>query len=160
MSGHGWRTEQADVAAIVGARHGDPFAVLGPHATPEGLAVRVFVPGAADVTVLGPDGRPVLTLERRHPDGFFEGLLPGRQTSLAYTLEARSADAAWRSHDAYAFGPVLGPLDDHLLVEGTHRELYARLGAHPMRHEGVGGVHFAVWAPEAKRVSVVGTFNL
>ncbi|MDB5415281.1 MAG: 1,4-alpha-glucan branching enzyme, partial [Rubritepida sp.] len=61
--------------------------------------------------------------------------------------------------DPYAFGPSLGPLDDHLLIEGTHRRLYERLGAHPVTHEGVAGVRFAVWAPHARRVSVVGRFN-
>ncbi|MGH7106181.1 MAG: 1,4-alpha-glucan branching protein GlgB, partial [Acetobacteraceae bacterium] len=159
MIGRGWRVEEADVAAIVGARHGDPFAVLGPHATSGGLALRAFIPGAEALTAVGPDGKPLLKLEQRHPDGFFEGFLPGGEASPAYTLEAANATGTWRLHDPYAFPPVLGALDDHLLVEGTHRELYARLGAHPMWLEGIAGVHFAVWAPEAKRVSVVGDFN-
>ncbi len=159
MTKDGWRADEADVEAILGARHGDPFAVLGPHATAEGLAVRAFVPDAEEVSVLGADGRALAKLERRRPEGFFEGLLRGRQAPFAYTLEAAKGAAVWRLRDPYAFSPVLGALDDHLLVEGTHRELYARLGAHPMLHEGVGGVSFAVWAPEARRVSVVGDFN-
>ena len=65
----------------------------------------------------------------------------------------------WEFDDPFAFGPVLGALDDHLLLEGTHRRLYERLGAHPMHHDGADGVHFAVWAPNASRVSVVGDFN-
>ena len=85
--------------------------------------------------------------------------LPKRTARFAYRLRATRAAARWTFRDPYAFGPVLGPLDDHLLVEGTHRRLYERLGAHPMTHEGVEGVHFAVWAPNAQRVSVVGDFN-
>ena len=65
----------------------------------------------------------------------------------------------WTVEDAYLLGPVLGPLDDYYIGEGNHLRLYDRLGAHPMRHEGHEGVHFAVWAPNASRVSVVGDFN-
>ncbi|MGH7120302.1 MAG: 1,4-alpha-glucan branching protein GlgB [Acetobacteraceae bacterium] len=155
----GWRADAEDVAAILGARHGDPFAVLGPHATQWGLAVCAFVPGAEEVSVLAEDGRPAIKLEERDREGFFEALLPDERAPFAYTLEAVKGANVWRFKDPYAFKPVLGQVDDYLLVEGTHRELYARLGAHPMRHEGASGVHFAVWAPDAQRVSVVGDFN-
>ena len=159
MTPDGWRAKAEDVAAIVGASHSDPFAVLGPHLTAEGLALRAFVPDAEHLTVLADDGRTVLELERSHRDGFFEGLLRGQAAPVTYRLEARRGGSVWQLRDPYALPPVLGSLDDHLLVEGTHRELYARLGAHPMVHVGVAGVHFAVWAPEARRVSVVGDFN-
>ena len=78
---------------------------------------------------------------------------------MRYRLRATNADGTWTVDDAYAFGPVLGQLDDWLVGEGTHAMLYERLGAHPMTHEEVAGVHFAVWAPNAQRVSVVGDFN-
>ena len=61
--------------------------------------------------------------------------------------------------DPYSFGPVLGPIDDYLIAEGTHLRLYDKFGAHQITHEGATGIHFAVWAPNAKRVSVVGDFN-
>jgi 1,4-alpha-glucan branching enzyme len=98
-------------------------------------------------------------LERRHEAGFFEGLLPGKRPPPGYSLRATNRDSAWEEVDPYSFGPVLGPLDDHLLVEGTHQRLYERLGAHVLNHEGIDGVHFAVWAPNASAVALVGDFN-
>ena len=154
-----WQVSEADIRAIVEARHMDPFAILGPHATPDGLAVRCFEPGAASIELLAENPARRIALDRRHPEGFFEGLLPGDKLPIAYRLRASRGDSAWEFRDPYAFGPVLGQLDDHLLVEGTHRRLYERLGAQPMTHEGVAGVNFAVWAPNARRVSVVGDFN-
>ncbi len=98
-------------------------------------------------------------LDRLHADGVFEGLIPGAAPHDAYRLFAANADGDWVVEDPFRFGPVLGPLDDHLLVEGAHRRLFDKLGAHPMPHEGRDGVFFAVWAPNARRVSVVGDFN-
>ena len=95
----------------------------------------------------------------RRQDAFFEGLIPGARLPFAYRLRAANAGGAWEIEDPYRFGPTLGPLDDHLLVEGTHRRLHQRLGAHPTVHEGVAGTRFAVWAPKAARVSLVGQFN-
>jgi len=153
-----WRVADADIAAIVEARHADPFALMGPHAVSGGLAIRAFVPHAEFLSVVAREGGPAVPLEGRHDAGFFEGLVRGAMP-FAYRLAAKNASAAWSLDDPYAFGPVLGEVDDYLLVEGTHRQLYERLGAHPMIHEGVEGVHFAVWAPCARRVSVVGDFN-
>ncbi len=101
---------------------------------------------------------------RRDEAGFFETCLADCRQPVPYRLRAENAGGTWELRDAYAFGPVLGPLDDYLLVEGTHRLLYERLGAHPLRHvclagQAADGVHFAVWAPNAARVSVVGDFN-
>ena len=159
MSRLTWGARAEDVAAIVGARHGDPFSVLGLHETASGLVVRAFVPGAQTVQAISRDGRVITDLERVHPDGFFEGLIRERKTRFAYALRAANASNSWESIDTYAFGPSLGPLDDYLLVEGAHQKLYERLGAHVIEHEGVDGVRFAVWAPNAHRVSVVGDFN-
>ncbi len=152
-----WRLGDEAVLALA---HGDPFAVLGPHATPAGLAIRAFVPGARTLEARSLDGRWTASLERRHPEGVFEGLVSeGGAVHDAYRLYAANAGGAWDFDDPFRFGPVLGPLDDHLLVEGTHRRLFERLGAHPMTHEGAEGVHFAVWAPHATRVALVGDFN-
>ena len=154
-----WRASDPDIAAIVGARHADPFAILGPHRTPNGTAIRAFVPGATSLSAVDPTGVAIAELQMRHSDGFFEGLVPDRPTLAAYRLRASNAIATWELDDPYRFAPVLGPMDEYLLIEGTHRRLYDRLGAHPLRYEGVEGVHFAVWAPNARHVSVVGDFN-
>ena len=144
------------IEAIVAGHHDDPFAVLGPHDGPDGCRVRAFVPGAESLEALARDGTTLAPLARLHPGGFFEGLLASR---VPYRLRARRGDASWTIDDPYAYGPVLGPMDDWLMAEGTHARLFDRLGAHAIEHEGVAGVHFAVWAPNAKRVSVVGDFN-
>ena len=154
-----WRLADSEVAAIARARHADPFAVLGPHAVKGGVVVRAFVPHAETLEARAPDGALIAVLERRDGEGVFEGLAEGAALPLAYRLRAANAGGAWDFDDPFRFGPILGPMDDYLLVEGTHRELYRRLGAHPMAHEGADGVGFAVWAPNARRVSVVGDFN-
>jgi len=154
-----WQATEDDIAAIVGARHGDPFAVLGPHQTAAGQVIRALVPGAAQVLVCGPDGVTTVAMFQRHPDGFFEALIPCGAVWHRYSLRAANAGGTWELLDPFMFPPVLGAMDDYLLIEGTHQALYQRLGAHPMRLDGVAGVHFAVWAPNARRVSVVGDFN-
>jgi 1,4-alpha-glucan branching enzyme len=159
MAGPAWRATKADIAAIVGARHGDPFAVLGPHSVTAGLVVRALVPGATSVFVEGPDGTAAIPMTCRHPDGFFEALISGGFGQHRYRLRAENAAGAWDFDDPFSFGPILGAMDDYLLIEGTHQKLYERLGAHLMTLNDVPGVHFAVWAPHASRVSVVGDFN-
>jgi 1,4-alpha-glucan branching enzyme len=144
------------IEAIVAGRHDDPFAVLGPHAVEGAWRVRAFIPGAESVAVLAPGGETLARLSLLHPGGFFEGGIPGRDP---YRLRATRGTESWIVDDPYAYGPVLGPMDDWLLVEGTHARLFDRLGAHAIAHEGTLGVHFAVWAPNARRVSVVGDFN-
>jgi len=161
MSDRTWKARESDVDAIIAGRHGDPFAILGPHDIKAGAVVRAFVPHAEFLDVIGADGAVVSRLERRHDAGFFEGLvdptLAGRERR--YRLRATNRTASWDLDDPYSFGPVLGPMDDYLLLEGTHRRLFERFGAQVMTHEGVDGVNFAVWAPRAARVSVVGDFN-
>jgi 1,4-alpha-glucan branching enzyme len=158
-----WQASDEDVAAIAGARHPDPFALLGPHRVMPGGApgyvLRAFVPGAETVSAVDEAGTPIATLVQRGETGFFEAFVAKRTARFGYRLHATRGTARWSFRDPYAFGPLLGPLDDHLLVEGTHRRLYERLGAHLTTHEAVEGVAFAVWAPHALRVSVVGDFN-
>ena len=158
MADPDWTLPAPEVEAIVSGRHGDPFAVLGLHPSGNDWVVRAFVPGAEELEVLDKDGKRLVWLPRRHAAGFFEGSLPvsSRQT-LGYL--ARNAGGSWTVIDPYLLGPVLGPLDDYYIGEGNHLRLHDRLGAHPMRHEGHEGVHFAVWAPNAARVSVTGDFN-
>jgi 1,4-alpha-glucan branching enzyme len=152
-----WSAPQEVVAAFLASRHADPFALLGPHEAGGGLVIRAFVPHAETLEVLHEGGRAQLT--RRDDAGFFEGLVPGATLPFAYRLAAGNAGGSWAFDDPYRFGPALGPLDDHLLVEGTHRRLHERLGAHLVTRDGAVGVRFAVWAPNASRVALVGGFN-
>lgn len=144
--------------AIASAAHGDPFSILGPHPAGQGFIARSFIPGAAEVTALSLEGEELGQLHPGAADGLFEGKIAvtARQP-LRY--RARNADAVWEVEDPYSYGPVLGPMDDYFIAEGSHLRLFDRMGAHQIHHEGVEGVHFAVWAPNARRVSVVGDFN-
>jgi 1,4-alpha-glucan branching enzyme len=147
----------AAIAALVAGRHGDPFSLLGPHQAAQGWIVRAFCPGAHGVTVLAGDGATLAVLTREHPDGLFSGPIPGR---VPYRLRIDWPGGVQEIEDAYAFAPLLGPIDLHLIAEGRHRRLGEALGAHAVTVDGVEGVRFAVWAPNARRVSVVGDFNL
>ncbi|HYZ32862.1 MAG TPA: 1,4-alpha-glucan branching protein GlgB [Crenalkalicoccus sp.] len=141
------------VEALVAGRHGDPFALLGRH----GEEVRSFQPGAQGVAVLARgDGEELGRLERVHPAGLFAGRVP-RQAP--YKLRIEWPGVVQETEDPYDFGLLLGPLDLHLFAEGRHLELGRIFGAQAMVVEGVPGVRFAVWAPNASRVSVVGPFN-
>jgi len=153
-----WRAPEDRIDAILAAREDDPFAILGPHLTPDGWAIRAIVPDAISVRALTREGAPLTDLERRKGD-FFEALLPEGSAIPRYRLEATRTAGVESYEDSYAFGPALGPMDDYLLLEGTHRQLYKRLGGQLATHEGADGVLFAVWAPNARRVSVVGDFN-
>ncbi len=152
--------DEPQIAAIVAAAHGDPFAFLGMHKTASGVVVRAMLPGAREVAVVdAATGDTVAQAERVHPAGFFVAAVPQQREPFAYRLRVRW-DIGWHEFDdVYRFLPVLGDLDIHLLTEGNHLASYQKLGAHPIRHEGVEGVAFAVWAPNARRVSVVGDFN-
>jgi 1,4-alpha-glucan branching enzyme len=129
-------------------RHGEPFAMLGPHdggivaLVPD--AERLWAVGAATVALA------------RVAEGVFAGPWP---EGTPYRLRAEGAAGRWEFDDPYRFGPVLGEIDEYLIGEGRHRRLWQALGAHLICHEGVDGVHFALWAPNAQRVSVVGAFN-
>nr|WP_210257845.1 1,4-alpha-glucan branching protein GlgB [Xanthobacter sp. SG618] len=133
----------------------EPFAVLGPHEGPQGRYVRVFVPGAEAVAVQPKAGPQALFLEPGPIDGLFCGPLP----EGAYGLSIRWPKRTEETEDPYAFGPLLGDLDLHLFSEGRHFRLTDALGAAPVTVEGIAGTRFAVWAPNARRVSVVGDFN-
>jgi 1,4-alpha-glucan branching enzyme len=148
------------IEAVVEARHGDPFSFLGMHKTAAGLSVRAMLPGAQDVSVIeSATGQVVAKGAQVHRDGFFVATLPERKEPFRYRLRVSSGGAQHEFYDLYSFPSVLGDIDIHLLAEGNHLASYRKLGAHPLVHEGVEGVAFAVWAPNARRVSVVGDFN-
>ena len=154
--------DKPSVAALVAGRHGDPFAALGLHAAPDGrFWLRSLQPGAAQVDVLdGHTGKTLCTLPPRDAQGLFEGVIPRRRKPFAYRLAINWADGRYEIlDDAYRFGPQLADADLQLLAEGRHPAPYAVLGAHRMDIEGVAGVRFALWAPNARRVSTIGDFN-
>ena len=150
--------EIADIQALVRAEHPDPFSVLGPHADGKGgQLIRAFLPGAVSVQVLAREGQALLgSLEQAQTPGLFVGHFVQAQ---AYLLQVDWGDAQQISEDPYSFGPLLGEMDLYLFAEGNHRDLSHCLGAQLTHVDGVPGVRFAVWAPNARRVSVVGDFN-
>jgi 1,4-alpha-glucan branching enzyme len=137
----------------------DPFATLGVHPEGRGFSASVLLPGAEAIVAHDLAGAAVGTLSLAHPGGLFFGrvTIQARQPLRYHATYADGGDY-WFT-DPYSFGPVLGPLDDYYFAEGSHERLFDKLGAHPIVHEGVDGAHFAVWAPNARRVSVVGDFN-
>ena len=150
-----------DADKIASGTHADPFSVLGMHVVDGHPTVRVYHPDADGVDVLdAKSGRKVLSLEPvLNNSGLFTGTATRRKNAFAYRLRFTRGDDVWEMQDPYSFGPVLGEMDEHLIAEGAHLNLWQVLGAHVMEHEGVTGTHFAVWAPNAARVSVVGNFN-
>jgi 1,4-alpha-glucan branching enzyme len=162
-----------DFELIVRGEHSDPFAILGPHwITKDGqpsLAIRVFRPNAVEVTVMGAKENDVHATTQIQPEGLFEAHVPppafgaaagDTVAPTAYRLRVRFADGnVLETLDPYAFPPVLTDYDLYLSGEGTHYLNYEKLGAHVREVAGVRGVYFGVWAPNAKRVSVVGNFN-
>ncbi len=153
-----WKTNEAEIDAVVSGRHGNPFGLLGLHQSGKTWVVRAFVPGAQSLEVMGDGGKSLGQIAKRHDAGFFEGKVSLKER-LPLTYLAANGSGRWTVADAYLLGPVLGPLDDYYIGEGNHLRLYDKLGAHQLSHEGHDGVHFAVWAPNASRVSVVGDFN-
>jgi 1,4-alpha-glucan branching enzyme len=145
---------------IVAGEHHDPHSALGVHPERSGLVVRAFRPWATSMRVLPKRGSPV-EMEQLDPAGLFAAYLPRRNAPLDYRLEATWADGStFVFDDPYSLPPSLGELDMHLIGEGRHEELWEKLGAHQRELEGVNGTAFAVWAPAARSMSVVGDFNL
>ncbi len=143
--------------ALCAGHHADPFALLGLHKEGSHQVVRAFLPHATRV-IVRQQGRDVCELAQRDERGFFAGALPDRTSGLNYRLAVEWDGQMVEIDDPYRFPPVLGEMDVWLLSEGTHLRPYEKLGAHPCQFDGVAGVRFAVWAPNARRVSVVGDF--
>jgi 1,4-alpha-glucan branching enzyme len=149
----------AERELIAGGEHPEPHRFLGAHAARGGTRIRVWRPEASAVTARLHDGT-TLALERTHPAGLFEATVRGVTPPIRYELEVSYPDGnAFSLIDPYTFPPQLGELDLHLAIEGRHHELYERLGAHPKVVDEVAGTVFAVWAPSARAVAVVGDFN-
>jgi len=151
-----------ELQSILNAEHSDPFHILGEHAVEweekPAIAIRAYLPGAQQLWVLRES--EVIPAQLIHADGFFEAVFPNEAQVFRYRLRADYGDGNEVSfEDPYRFPPTLSEFDLYLLGEGTHHKSYEKLGAHPTEVEGVPGVAFAVWAPNAQRVSVVGNFN-
>jgi 1,4-alpha-glucan branching enzyme len=150
--------DPAELASLAAGRHSDPHRILGAHPAQGGVVIRACHPEAASAECVLPDGTEV-PLEPLGPAGYFGGFLRGRALPLRYRLRFHfPGGGAWEQEDPYRFMPSLGDMDIYLISEGTHRCLWEVLGAHPQQLEGVDGVGFAVWAPNAQGVSVVGDF--
>ena len=155
-----------DIDLLACARHWDPFSVLGPHVIDLGrkkaVAIRAILPLAEQAfVVIAGDGKERCTeMQRLHPAGVFEAVFPDTGEQFPYRIEIVNHEGhRWRQDDPYAFGCMLTEFDIHLLSEGTHLDQYNKLGSHLARVGDVSGVAFALWAPNAERVSVVGDFN-
>jgi 1,4-alpha-glucan branching enzyme len=153
-----------EIDQILGAEHRDPFHILGAHlVTVEGksaVAIRAFLPEAKSARVTAMDLSKNQPMTRIRSEGFFEALFPGRSQLFRYRLQVTDASGHVREfEDPYSFWPILSDFDLHLFTEGTYLKAYEKLGAHLTEIGGTTGVAFAVWAPNARRVSVVGDFN-
>ena len=149
---------QNEIDAIVGGYHGDPFSVLGPHQVEGDLFIRAFLPQANRSVVLVND--QAYPMERLHWDGFFEAKIANASLESSYQLQVVTHNQDELTFvDPYAFSSSMQELDSYLLAEGTHMQMYEKLGAHLHTINGVAGTLFTVWAPNALRVSVVGDFN-
>ena len=151
--------DQAAIDALINGTHAEPFALLGPHKVDGKWQVRAYLPGAQQVEVIAcDDNRPLAPMSQIHDAGVFSAVLDTDERPL-YRLRVDYGGQSETITDPYSFGTLLGDLDIHLIREGSHKELYRVLGAQSMCYGDVDGVRFAVWAPNAKRVSVVGDFN-
>ncbi len=149
---------KAQYIAVAEGRHGDPFSILGPRVIGGRTVVRTFQPEAKSIVLKDGQGASLGLMEKGHAAGLFELTVNGDCSD--YRLEITTVEGnTYVSDDAYRFASPLGELDLHLLGEGAHHSLYEKMGAHVVSLQGVEGTHFAVWAPNAKRVSVIGDFN-
>lgn len=148
-----------EIEAIIYSEEDNPHKLLGPHTVGSSTLLQTFLPGACQVTVvIGETGKEV-KMELADEAGYFAALIPGKGvTDYVYRVEYPEGETE-EIIDPYRFGPVITKKDTDLFAAGTHYEAYKILGAHICSIDGVKGVHFAVWAPNAVRVSVAGDFN-
>ena len=161
-----------EIAALLHGAHSDPFRVLGPHRAGDDLVVRVFRPEAKEIQIISAQNEAkIFPAERLHVEGLYQATLPNESRDFSYLVKVIAFDGSEQLlRDPYSYGPIMGEIDLHLFAEGTHKRLYEKFGAHlreidpPTPGSGAAGgergVYFAVWAPNARRVSVVGDFNV
>jgi 1,4-alpha-glucan branching enzyme len=154
----------ARIDALLGARLADPFSLLGPHPVKDGWAVRFFIPWADQANLAFQNSAKVTDAVKLRPEGFFEATWPSSQTTPpepgSYKIQGRTHEGVpFEIYDPYSFPYQLSDFDLHLMAEGRHYDTYEKLGAHLKTVNGIAGVNFAVWAPSARRVSLVTDFN-
>ena len=152
------RRNKEAFAALLHGRYHDPFALLGAHRVDNERVVRALLPQAKQVKLVNATGGHLADMERVHADGLFVGILPPRKRRYLLRLTDASGETT-DIEDPYRFPQLLGDLDLYLLGEGSDQKIYDKLGSRVQTHAGVDGTRFAVWAPNASRVSVVGDFN-
>jgi 1,4-alpha-glucan branching enzyme len=160
-----------ELNSFLSGTHSDPFRILGPHRRGDDLVIRVFRPDAEKIDIVlaaapkafgggEQDRQSAVAAEKVHRDGFFCAAVPGATRDLDYRVQITKWDGSKESAaDPYQYGPIMGEIDLHLFAEGQHWQLYEKFGAHLRKIGKERGVYFAVWAPNAQRVSVVGDFN-
>jgi len=154
-----------EVYKIINTCHRDPYNILGMHHIEDGtkqkkLAVRAFLPNAREVDVIDVDSGTLYPMSNLDGTGFFETVISQREDFFCYKFRIRDyCGNEYCNYDPYSFLPVLTDYDLYLFNEGNHHKIYDKLGAHVMNIDGIEGTLFAVWAPCAQRVSVVGNFN-
>lgn len=150
-----------EIAALLHGAHSDPFGVLGPHRVGEDLVVRVFRPEAREIQIISADdSTKVFPAERLHIEGLYQATIPNETRAFSYRVKVVAFDGSEQTlRDPYSYGPIMGEVDLHLFAEGTDKRLCDKFGAHLREVAGDRGTYFAVWAPNAERVSVVGDFN-
>ncbi|MDH3848473.1 MAG: 1,4-alpha-glucan branching protein GlgB [Gammaproteobacteria bacterium] len=147
-----------DYAALAGGHHGDPFSVLGVHQAGGSRIIRTLQPHAERVEIIDSQGTLLAETARVHPDGIFAAVMPPRLRHYRLRLTTTVGDTL-EIEDPYRFPTTLGDLDLYLFGEGSDKQIYAKLGAQLRTVSGISGTRFAVWAPNASRVSVIGDFN-
>jgi len=150
-----------EVDRFVAGEHSDPFRVLGPHRVGDGLEIRVFRPDARRIDiVLDQHPEEPIAAQKIQQDGFFCATVRNATRDLPYHIRVTAWDGShYLTRDPYQYGPIMGEVDLHLFAEGQHWNIYDKFGTHLRTIGDATGVYFAVWAPNAQRVSVVGDFN-
>ncbi|MEO1622087.1 MAG: 1,4-alpha-glucan branching enzyme, partial [Cyanobacteria bacterium J06632_3] len=156
------------IERIVWNQHHNPFEVLGPHTIDQNgqkaWVVRTYLPKADAAWIVLPEARKEYAMTNEQHPNFFEAVLPdaafNEEKPVNYQIRYKEGGSEHVVYDPYAFkSPVITGFDEHLFAEGNHHRIYEKMGAHPIEQDGVSGVYFAVWAPNARNVSVMGDFN-
>jgi 1,4-alpha-glucan branching enzyme len=155
-----------EVYKVINGEHKDPYSVLGIHPivqdgkNVQGFVIRAFIPNASEINIIDLTENTKYKMEKIHESGFFQGIVVDKQDFFTYQLEVTDyLENTFTFYDPYCFLPVITDYDLHLFNEGNHHTIYEKLGAHIINIKGISGTLFSVWAPCAKRVSVVGNFN-
>ena len=156
-------TSSSEISLIISGEHSNPSQIIGQHKIniegKEAIIIRGFFSFARDVWIIH-NSEKVTKMKKVHKEGFYEAAFPGCNEYFPYHFRIKDYDEKYYEFkDPYSFPPILSDYDLYLLTEGTHNQSYEKMGAHYIEIEGIYGVHFAVWAPNAKRVSVLGDFN-